>query len=55
MSDKTVNESTPSVNNLKVKTTVVHPLLNSDGVEDCETAEEAVTTDSEDYLSEPLR
>lgn len=54
MGDKTVSELAPSINNLKIETTVVHPLINND-TEDCETAEEAVTTDSEDYLSEPLR
>lgn len=55
MGDKAVSEVTPSINNLKIETAVVHPLINNDDPEDCETAEEAVTTDSEDYLSEPLR
>lgn len=50
-----VNELTTTMNNLKVEKTVVHPLLNANGMEYCETAEEAVTTDSEEYLSEPLR
>lgn len=55
MSGKTVSEIAPSINNLKIETAVIHPLINNDSTEDCETAEEAVTTDSEDYLSEPLR
>lgn len=46
-----VNDLTSGINHLDIKTTLVHPLLN----EECETAEEAVTTDSEEYLSEPLR
>lgn len=46
-------ELSAETNGLKVERAKVHPLLN--GVEDCETAEEAVTTDSEEYLSEPLR
>lgn len=58
MSDKNVavNEITSGLHNLKVEPTADHPLLRNNVLEDCETAEEAVTTtDSEDYLSEPLR
>lgn len=33
----------------------IHPLLNNNDLENCEAAEEAVTTDSEEYLSECLR
>lgn len=50
-----VNELSTNMNSLKVEKAVVHPLLNANSLEDCETAEEAVTTDSEEYLSEPLR
>lgn len=54
-SNSAVNELSASMNSLKVEKTVVHPLINANGLEECETAEEAVTTDSEEYLSEPLR
>lgn len=54
-SNSSVNELSAGVNSLKVEKAVVHPLLGANGVDDCETAEEAVTTDSEEYLSEPLR
>lgn len=50
-----VNALSANMSSLKVETAAVHPLLNAQGLEDCETAEEAVTTDSEEYLSEPLR
>lgn len=50
-----VNDIAAVMNNLKVETAAVHPLVNGAEIEDCETAEEAVTTDSEEYLSETLR
>lgn len=50
-----VNELTTAMSSLKVEKAVVHPLLNANNLEYCEQAEEAVTTDSEEYLSEPLR
>lgn len=55
MTEETINGLIKSVNNLDVQPTIIHPLLNNNKNEECETAEEAVTTDSEEYLSEPLR
>ncbi|KAF2902832.1 hypothetical protein ILUMI_03349 [Ignelater luminosus] len=55
MTEETINGLIKSVNSLDVQPTIIHPLLNNNKNEECETAEEAVTTDSEEYLSEPLR
>jgi hypothetical protein len=53
--DKCNSDITESVSKLKVQE-IVHPLkTNNNEISECETAEEAITTDSEDYLSEPLR
>ncbi|KAJ8950651.1 hypothetical protein NQ318_010851 [Aromia moschata] len=50
---------TPTADSIStVKTlTPVHPLLtnNNNEASECEAAEEAITSDSEEYLSEPLR
>lgn len=54
MANETVQSITSSLDNMKVESTFMHPLVK-DKVDDCEAAEEGITTDSEDYLSEPLR
>lgn len=40
---------------LKIEEALDDPLGNNNKEDVCETAEEALTTDSEEYLSEPLR
>ncbi|KAK4877143.1 hypothetical protein RN001_009649 [Aquatica leii] len=55
VTEHSVSNLNKLVSNLNVQPTTTHPLLNNNEVENCETAEEAVTTDSEEYLSEPLR
>lgn len=54
MGDQCDTRITESVNKLKLDE-IVHPLQNNNEISGLETAEEAITTDSEDYLSEPLR
>lgn len=51
MCDTTSSDKTNSSNS------VIHPLasIGNNRNEECETAEEAVTSDSEEYLSESLR
>ncbi|EFA00360.1 sorting nexin-16 [Tribolium castaneum] len=51
--DQQKSEISDKLSQLKVQE-MGHPLQGNNN-EDCETAEEAITTDSEDYLSEPLR
>lgn len=53
--DQHKSDITEKFNQLKVQE-IAHPLQsNNNDITECETAEEAITTDSEDYLSEPLR
>ncbi|RZC35962.1 sorting nexin-16 [Asbolus verrucosus] len=54
MGDICDSDVAESVSKLKIEE-IVHPLKNNNEGPDCETAEEAITTDSEEYLSEPLR
>lgn len=55
--ENSVNSVSKLVNNLTLQPTITitHPLLNNNEIEDCEAAEETITTDSEEYLSEPIR
>ncbi|KAF5296571.1 hypothetical protein FQA39_LY12489 [Lamprigera yunnana] len=53
--EDSVTNLTKLVSNLTVQPVTTHPLLNNNETEDCETAEEAATTDSDEYLSEPLK
>ncbi|XP_063910930.1 sorting nexin-16 [Zophobas morio] len=55
MGDQQNFDVAENFNKLEVKD-ISHPLkVNNIQITQCETAEEAITTDSEDYLSEPLR
>lgn len=54
MGEPVVDDLSDEVKNLKIHSSV-HPLMNGNEALECETAEEAVTTDSEEYLSVPLR
>lgn len=54
MGDQCDAKITESVKKLNLDE-IVHPLQNNNEIAALETAEEAITTDSEDYLSEPLR
>ncbi|XP_018331805.1 sorting nexin-16 [Agrilus planipennis] len=53
MSEDRVNEITSSISSLEIRPTTFHPLSKS--VDDCETAEEVATTDSDECLTETLR
>lgn len=49
MCDSSSSDKSEHLNN-----SVIHP-SNNDKAEECETAEEAIISDSEEYLSESLR
>lgn len=55
MTENTVNGLSNPVINVNGQPVMIHPLLNNNKIEECETAEEAGTTDSDEYLTEPLR
>lgn len=55
MSESVISDVSDDLADFKIHSGLVHPLVNNNDVGECETAEEAVTTDSEEYLSESLR
>lgn len=55
MTEQVKNRLFTTFTNLKIEDAIEDPLRNNNRVDDCEAAEEATTTDSEEYLSEPLR
>ncbi|KAB0796656.1 hypothetical protein PPYR_10717 [Photinus pyralis] len=52
--ENSVNGISKLGHNLSIQPTISHPLLNNNEIDDCEAAEETVTTDSEEYISEPI-
>lgn len=55
MTEHVKNRLFTTFTNLKIEDAIEDPLTNNIGIDDCEAAEESITSDSEEYLSEPLR
>ncbi|KAI4471301.1 px serine/threonine kinase pxk [Holotrichia oblita] len=55
MTEQVKNRLFTTFTNLKIEDAIEDPLSNNNHIDDCEAADETITTDSEEYLSEPLR